>query len=734
MATKAKKSARPVPCGRRPSKEALQARAWIESVNPLRGLTASKAQAIYDSARRGDTVWLQWIYQEMEGVDPTLMICAERRGGALVDLDWCIRKRPASRVAGFDEILAEEQTAYLETVFGRAEDANLWDAVEHLSQAFFRGFAHVAPVYGDGGMTLERFETIDSWNVVRDINTNTWFWNPEASMFLPDYTRLEPVPPDEICSLVRPRHIDYPAMTIYLRSALGEKAWGQFVERYGIPPVIIVMPPDIDPNLTQQYTDAAEKVAEGGSGALPAGSDVTYAEGGRGVNPFTQFLDHQQQLVVLMATGGMFTSLTGATGIGQGATAAHQDTWRSIVQRDAATIAAAINRQVTARLLDAAFPGRPRLASFDFETEPAPTADEVFEMAGRAKTAGYIVAQADLEEKTGYTLEKAPESSGFGMGTGLFNSETPRKPVASPLQNRLADENDPTHARSGKTLQNASDAVSRLAAAYAGDLRPLAVELEALASLPDAELAGAAEKLSKRLPELLAGDPQAAAELERIIGALLPESPAANSATDQPRGKTSGESTPGSFAPAGGGAGKDAGEKDAGPSKPDKTKFPRDYEPDEAKWPVYDAADPKARENNQKRGRNAILKSLHEEKDVPNAMYRESLGPIDFPYGKTGTAGRDFEDGYGVAKIAVKHPEALEKIPGVIAHGKVYGHETEKDRYYVVSRRNTVVLQKKPGANAYLVTGFDYSAQRISKIIKNPLVENQRARRGGLDA
>ena len=142
----------------------------------------------------------------------------------------------------------------------------------------------------------------------------------------PDCAALGPVPPGELVTLVRTRHIDYPALAIYLRNGLGEREWGRFLERYGIPPVLITMPQDIDPAQVDAFCARAVEMADGGSGALPFGSVVTYAQEARGVNPFREFLDHQQQLVVLMATGGMLTSLTGATGIGQGATQAHEET------------------------------------------------------------------------------------------------------------------------------------------------------------------------------------------------------------------------------------------------------------------------------------------------------------------------------------------------------------------------------------------------------------------------
>jgi hypothetical protein len=92
-------------------------------------------------------------------------------------------------------------------------------------------------------------------------------------------------------------------------------------------------------------------------------------------------------------------------GLGEGASGQHGSTWRTIVRRDSRFIAAALNARVTADLLAAAFPGRPVLAEFAFQVDPPATAAEVFEAGAKAVTAGYRIAQADMETKSGYKLE-----------------------------------------------------------------------------------------------------------------------------------------------------------------------------------------------------------------------------------------------------------------------------------------------------------------------------------------
>lgn len=487
------------------SKAEREATAWLESFNPLRGLSIRRAQMLFDAARRGNDARLQWLYENIEQSDPTLMICAERRASALVDLDWIIRPKAATRVRGFDEGLAREQCALLEAAYGQAEEANLFPAIEHLSKAFFRGHAHVRPIYTPGGTSLSGFECLNSWNLCRDLVTGQWYWNPKASDTL-DFSSLQAVPHGELCTLVRSRHIDYPAMAIYLRNGLGERAWGRFLERYGIPPVIITMPQDVDPAQVDTYCERAAKVADGGSGALPFGSTVSYATEARGTNPFKEFLEHQQQLVVLMATGGMLTSLTGATGIGQGATQAHEETWRTIVRRDAVTIATLLNRTVTDALLDRAFPGRPHLAQFDFETEPKPSAGEVFDLAAKAVQAGYQVDKAELEERTGYRLEPAAQPQPFS-----FNKA---RPVASRL--REAPQPVLNAAVPGGTSEESG--LKALASALQADLSPAAQAVQALLKAPSPE---AARALIERLPALLPDDPEMAAILEEELAATF---------------------------------------------------------------------------------------------------------------------------------------------------------------------------------------------------------------------
>lgn len=669
--------------------------AWFEGFNPLRGLTHQQALNVFDMARRGCDVRLQWIYQNIEEADPTLMVCAERRASALVDLDWTIRQKPTRRVAGFDEGLAAEQAAVLEAAFGQAEDVNLFPAIEHLSSAFFRGHAHIQPHYTADGLGLKGFDCLNAWNLSRDVVTGRWYWNPEAKEVMDVARECEDIPPGEVVHLVRSRHIDYPAMMIYLRSALGEKIWGQFLERYGIPPVILVMPDTVDPNQVEQFAESAQGIYEGSVGALPYGSSVHYASEARGTNPFKEFLQHQQELVVLMATGGMLTSLTGATGIGQGASAAHEETWRTIVRRDAGLIASALNRTVTDALLDRAFPGKPHLARFDFETRAAPTPTEIFECAGKAVAAGYKVEKAELEERTGYRLMEAQMEGAFMEGA----TAAPSTPAAglSPARQFLNRE------KAGN-----EKALKALARSLQLDFGPIA---EALQTFFDAPSQAEAQRLIERLPELLPDDPQSAVILEQAIAEAYGDAVQEEGEDVVVNGECRARD-PSKCRTHGNHPGEGQREREQ------KTPILKDH-----LGKKFDPKHPEeyTAEDNIRRGKRALKKAITGKPvDVRDAMYKEGLGRIDFLLGWEGK-GPALEHGKGMKKLVQKHADELESLPETIEKGRVYKIKSDKTGEFtpyacaIIHGANVAFLSKND--TGWVVTSHYETESTARKII-----------------
>ena len=464
---------------------------WLERTNPLRGLSISRATSMFDSARVWGSPRLQYAYNEIEATDPVLMTCVERRQSALAGLDYRFVASSSE-----DETLANEQRDALDRFVSGIE--NFSEVLEHMDLAFFRGFSHVQPIWD--GTKVQHVNLLDSWNFLRN-DEGQWLWNPACHETTGG---LEPIGPDaRLVSLVRKRAIDYPAIIIYIRHALGDRDWGRFIERYAIPPVHFEMAAGATDKDKPLYQEAGDAAHNGQNTIRPNGSHIDFAAEARGADPFTPFIEHQDKYIVLLATGGTLTSLAQAD-TGSLAGGAQMEVWREIVARDGVKIAEALNRSLFRRYLELEFPGRPMAARFELSNEAKPTADEIADLAGKLKTAGYTVDQAELEEAVGLKLVKD-------------ETPAPQLPFMNKEIKRLSDS-------AVKEPEPLNRSTAELLKAFAADMSPAgkAVE-ELLNALDKGEAASSplvkekASALLSRLPSLLPDDPATAAVIAEAM-------------------------------------------------------------------------------------------------------------------------------------------------------------------------------------------------------------------------
>lgn len=432
------------------SAEALQ----LERINPLRGVDEWRLGQIFDDARDGIFADLAWLYNEIEGVEPALSACCEMRESAASECGWLVKTADADRTRGFDKNLAEEQRVALLAEFGAVED-DLADLASHLVSAFFRGAAHAAPLWNADG-SLAGFRKLDLWNMAFDRKTGIWYWNADASR---DEGTFQPIPPGELVTLAvsSSRHVDHAALPIFIRAALGTKRYGVWLDRFGIPPVAVIMPPNAEKGEQADYMDLARKFARGGNGILPNGSAVSYGTEARAVCPFPDFIRFQEEQIYTIGIGRIQSGANDAANLGGNAAGVVEAGFTRIVRRDARHIARAINDTVTAKVLKRLYPGKPVLAQFAWDTEKKRTSREVLEDAGYAKTAGLAIDINQVSELTGYKLTKAeePAAPGGPGGAGALpsvprfglNAQTPLQTLANGLQNapRVSDgQGDPS--------------------------------------------------------------------------------------------------------------------------------------------------------------------------------------------------------------------------------------------------------------------------------------------------
>ena len=657
------------------SAEALE----LERLNPLRGVDEWRLGQIFDDARDGVYADLAWLYNEIEGVEPALVACCDMRESAASECGWLVKTVDATRARGFDQSLADEQRNSLLEEFGAVED-DIAELAVHLVGAFFRGAAHAQPLWNQDG-SLAGFRALDLWNFAFDRQSGIWYWNADASR---DEGTFQPIPPGEIVSLASTRHADHAALPIFIRSALGSKRYGVWLDRFGIPPVGVIMPPNAEKGEQGAYMDLARKFARGGSGILPNGSSVVYGTEARAVCPFIDFIRFQQQQIYLVGIGRVQSGETDGANLGGNAAGVVEDGFRRLVRRDARRIARAINDCVTRKVLARLYPGKPALAQFAWDTEAKRTAHEVLEDAGLAKSAGLAIDIDQLSELTGYKLEKVPETPQPGGFGGLSLNKRSATPLQTPKDSLLIPAQTP---RGPSDADGAPDAVL---AAFAKDT------------------GAAAEAVAKLLEN---PTPERAAALLKDLPNLLPEDPALEAVIAEEMAQAYGE------------AFTKARDSEAQPIATNEIANP---------CPKCHRNMPKGgtcsfcakRAANHTAGKAAFAEVAETHQDKIGAMERDSIGKIDFIWGTKGTAAKNFEDGEGICHILDKHPEDASMIPGVIAYGDVY-EDTVDGKYYCIKKRNLVILRKRTGANHYLISGYKKNDPKvIAKIRKeNTLVE-----------
>ena len=485
------------------SAEALE----LERLNPLRGVDEWRLGQIFDDARDGIYADLAWLYNEIEGVEPALLACCDMRESAASECGWLVKTSDAKRVRGFDQSLADEQRDALLAAFGAVDD-DLAELAGHLTGAFFRGAAHARPLWNSDG-SLAGFQHLDLWNFALDKKTGLWYWNADASR---DERSFQVIPPGELVTLCATRHVDHAALPIFIRAALGAKRYGVWLDRFGIPPVGIIMPPTAEKGDQASYMDLARKFARGGSGILPNASQIVYGTEARSVCPFTDFIRFQQQQIYTVGIGRVQSGETDAANLGGNAAGVVESSFQRIVRRDARRIARAINDAVTSKILARLFPGRPVLAQFAWDTETKRTSREVLEDAGLARNAGLLIDLDQLQELTGYTLSKAPETPVQGPFGGL-NATTPNK---TPLQNAEKPLQNAPSPADGQGDEKSPDASEGILEAFAKDTSKAAEAVKTLLADPTPEKA---KQLLADLPNLLPDDPALAAVIAEAMAA-----------------------------------------------------------------------------------------------------------------------------------------------------------------------------------------------------------------------
>lgn len=530
--------------GKSPAELVRKSNQWRDSYNPLRNLAIARVVTMLEAAERGDFAELQLTLRKVEKRYPVLKALIARRCGAIEKLNWDV-KVPSVLPAGVSPEMAEAQRAHLRARYDLIE--NLTDAFGQLALAEFRGFTLLQKhrfTEGEHDGAVRELHWLPQFNWVRDGQFGDFYFNADCKFgitapaaVLGESNRLPLRPSDSQLStlnsqLVRTdfifRECDAPlyeiALIAFVNWCMGRKDWAAFVEIFGLPNAIVILPANIPQGSEDEYRTAAEKVADGVSGALPNGSDAKFPTASvRGNAPFKEFCEAQDADLVLAGTGGLLTMLSLPQGIGSGASGEHGDAFADIAQADARRITAALQRDFDGPELDEAFPGQPHVAYFELAAEDADDTDKLVTNAVALKGAGYEVKGEWLAERTGYELEEGPEENSGEKREHSEDTDDEAAGLSSSL-NPLA---------SGPALRNRTpeakpkSRAELLRAAFADDLQPARERLARTLSITDdALLESKLREFVAEFPALLkdiTADPRAARVLETQMGSAMAE-------------------------------------------------------------------------------------------------------------------------------------------------------------------------------------------------------------------
>lgn len=374
-------------------------------INPIKNLTTRIAINLLEQSQWGMKADIQWTFKLLEKREPVLRALKERRLAAIKRLKWVIRVKDEAHVSGrksTDEIDAKKQSEIdaqikvLKAVYGRIK--NLKQAIAFLSLATFRGYSHLEKHVGDDGF-LVLLEPVPQWYWAQCYPITDWLYNPQAMQV----NAGAPIAPEAWVVREVEDPLDEIAVILFLRKNLSKKMWDTFLERFGIPSVFTEFitgderqPRESDLIVTMQKLNG---IIAGGSGALPPGvrMNSTSSVIGSSNHPFEPHLRYNNEELVLAGTGGKLTMLSDATGIGAGASPAHEAVFSEIAEAEGEDICEVLREQVD----------EPELARRGFETPLVEFALEIMAPEDKEKNAGILGAIAAAGYRT--TDEQASE-------------------------------------------------------------------------------------------------------------------------------------------------------------------------------------------------------------------------------------------------------------------------------------------------------------------------------------
>lgn len=293
-----------------------------------------------------------------------------------------------------------EQARRIKEIFDRCEENepfyNVTNALDFLDLYSFRGRSVVKAFFDGKDLTIR---PLNNWNVL--MFRNKFYWNPNPQEFLfSEVDQLTEIPMDELAFCTTKRPIDLPGILIYLRQLVGENKWSQFVERQGVPQVIITAPEGTPDAALDAWAVKAAQIQNGGSGVLESGADVKELTSARGQDPFSLFCRHQMEMISILATGGSLNTIGGSTGLGSNLADMQNKQFTQLVDRDRKQLTRAMN-QIVSKILGTL--GEEKLCRWEFISDEDET-DHVLDTTQKLLKLGMTIDNEKVKRLIKYDI------------------------------------------------------------------------------------------------------------------------------------------------------------------------------------------------------------------------------------------------------------------------------------------------------------------------------------------
>lgn len=463
--------------------------------NPLRYLSVARVVSLLEASEQGYLADLTWLYRFVEKREAVTSALKMRRMAALGSAKYAIELEPEAERDQATQAEAEAQRDILKRTFGNID--NMTEAWCWLGMATFRGYAHLEKIYDHRGI-VKHLMPVPQWFWCQPFPRAEWQYNAKAA----NTNRGEPIDVTDYVIREVETSIDELAALKFVPKTTSLKDWALLCAKFGVPNIFMQFSRDSGASAKDYAAARAtlEAYVSNGHGALPPGVEAKLF-GGAGSSdgtPFPGLLGYIDTELVLRGTGGKLTMLSEATGIGSGATDAHQDVFSEIAAAELEEIANLLQRSLGEPVLNRMFPGRPHLARLVIRRKDRVDQKAGAEILSILRQSGYRPKLEDAERLVGMQLSEVEPGTPAVEGNQLA--------LGSAMNRAVTDSGESETVRMQRAIgADAYEALNRFSSAFlisdetrrTDELKKLIEELPAL--LEKANLNGAADDEFERI-------------------------------------------------------------------------------------------------------------------------------------------------------------------------------------------------------------------------------------------